>query len=436
MLGHSLTFSPDCDDTFFTEVPAAPAVFLLRGDGEPYVSKTANLRRRLQRLLGKPAEQSKRLNLRERVREIGFTPTGSDFESQFLLYKLLRENFPKTYGARLRLRPAPLVKLHLENEYPRASVTTRPGRFAWGQPPSVVQSSEARQSEDLKNESGLPSEDSGGRLSPHAQNLYYGPFPSRVAAEKFASDALDFFKMRRCVDDLDPDPSFPGCVYSEMKMCLAPCYKGCTDDEYRSEVERVQAFFDTGGESLTRELAEQREQASSRLAFEEAATIHGKLEKLNHLIAQLPEIVQPIENLQVIILQPSSEAASVSLFCFLNGLLHGPASFEVARSPVTTNAADRADGGWAAVPALPKHISMESRVQELIQRIYGERAVSSAESTEHLAILKRWYYRSHRIGEIFFADKTGTWPLRRIVRGIGRVYNGEKPQESTTFSAT
>ena len=147
------------------------------------------------------------------MQEIEFTLTGSDFESQLLLYKLLREYFPKTYAARLRLRPAALVRLHLENEYPRASVTTRLGRST-------------------------------------GKDAFYGPFSSRAAAEKFASDALDFFKMRRCVDDLHPDPSFPGCVYSEMKMCLAPCYKGCGDAEYHAEVSRVQAFFDTAGQSL------------------------------------------------------------------------------------------------------------------------------------------------------------------------------------------
>jgi excinuclease UvrABC nuclease subunit len=257
-----------------------------------------------------------------------------------------------------------------------------------------------------------------------------------VAAEKFASDALDFFKMRRCVDDLHPDPAFPGCVYSEMKMCLAPCYKGCTDNEYRAEVARVQAFFDTGGESLSRELTEQREQASSRLAFEEAATVHGKIEKLKHLLSQLPEIAQPIGTLQAIIVQPSAEAGAVSLFCFSNGILHGSASFEIKHSLISTNAVEGSNGERVVGPALPKHVSMESRVQEIIQRISDQRAVSAAEITEHLAILKRWYYRSHRIGEIFFADQRGTWPLRRIVRGIGRVYSGEKPQESTTFSAT
>jgi hypothetical protein len=55
---------------------------------------------------------------------------------------------------------------------------------------------------------------------------------------------------------------------------------------------------------------------------------------------------------------------------------------------------------------------------------------------EHLAILKRWYFRSSRGGEIFFADDRGLLPLRRIVRGIRRVYRGEKELEPESFSAT
>jgi hypothetical protein len=47
---------------------------------------------------------------------------------------------------------------------------------------------------------------------------------------------------------------------------------------------------------------------------------------------------------------------------------------------------------------------------------------------EHLAILKRWYYRGSRTGEIFFSDGKGDLPMRRIVRGISRVFRGEKPE--------
>jgi hypothetical protein len=41
----------------------------------------------------------------------------------------------------------------------------------------------------------------------------------------------------------------------------------------------------------------------------------------------------------------------------------------------------------------------------------------------HLALLKRWYYRSEarRSGEIFFPDAEGRWPIKALLRGVGRV---------------
>jgi excinuclease UvrABC nuclease subunit len=364
------------DAELWATVPAAPAVFLLRGEdpqSEPYVSKTANLRRRLQRLLGAHAEHSKKLNLRDRVCWIEYTSTGSDFESGFLLYRLLRSTFPKTYGNRLRLRFAPLVKLHLENEFPRASVTTRLGRL-------------------------------------NGRNIYYGPFPSRIAAEKFASDSLDFFKMRRCVDDLHPDPKFPGCIYSEMKMCLAPCFKGCTDDEYRAEVSRVQAYFDTGGESLVREISAQRDAASSNLEFETAAGLHARLDKLKPVLSQLPEIVHRIDRLAGVMVQRSASPESVNFFRIDAGRISGPVTFSIQSAEHT------------------KSQSMESRLRDALASLPPMTTSTALETMEHLVLLKRWYYRSTRIGEIFFEDEKGALPMRRVVRGIARVYRGEKSE--------
>jgi excinuclease UvrABC nuclease subunit len=371
-----LQFAPECDTEIFAAIPAAPAVFLLRGNdptSEPYVTKTANLRRRLQRLLGPPEERTKRLNLRDRIRWIEYSLTGSDFESGFLLYQLLRATFPKTYSQRLRLRFASLVKLHMENEYPRASITTRLGRM-------------------------------------HGRSLYYGPFLSRVAAEKFANDALDFFKMRRCVDDLQPDPAFPGCVYSEMKMCLAPCFKGCTDEEYRAEVARVQAFFDSDGQSLAHELENEREQASSNLEFENAAAIHARIAKLTSLLGGFPEIIHRIDRLAGVMVQKSAVPESVALFRMDAGYISDPVTLPIQRDEYT------------------KSQSMESRIQALLETIPPSKPKSATEAMEHLAILKRWFYRGTRAGEIFFADHKGALPMRRIVRGIARVYRGEKAE--------
>jgi excinuclease ABC subunit C len=373
-------FVPEHDAEFFAAIPAKPAVFLLRGEAgtEPYVSKTANLRRRLMRLLSAEGETTRRLNLRNRVRTLEYSPTGSDFESQLVLYKALRETFPKNYVDRLRLRFAPLVHLHLENRYPRASVTVKLGKNA---------------------------------------SEYYGPFVSRVSAEKFANDALDFFKMRRCVEELNPDPKFPGCVYSEMKMCLAPCFKGCTDQEYSAEVARVQEFFDTGGQSLRRELEQAREKASADLEFETAAALHAKIEKLKPVLGQVPEIVTRIDRMKGLMIQPAAEPDSVMLFQIDAGRISEPIPFLVNQP---------ADSG--------KMHSMEARLQEaLAAPVLGKTTV--LDSMEQLAILKRWYYRTSKTGEAFFADQSGELPWRRIVRGLSRVFRGEKAAPDLSESA-
>jgi excinuclease ABC subunit C len=398
-------FNPEADGDFFSTIAPAPAVFILRGEdpiSEPYVSKTANLRRRLQRLLSPPVEHTKRLNLRSRVRSIEYSLTGSDFESGFVLYKVLRSVFPETYANRLRLRFAPLVKLHLENEYPRASVTTRMGRVSDTRAPG--------------------------------KNVYYGPFASRMSAEKFMNDALDFFKMRRCVDDLHPDPKFPGCVYSEMKMCLAPCYRGCSDDEYRAEVVKVEEFFDSRGESLKRQVAAEREAASARMEFESAAAIHARLNKLSALLQHLPEFVFRIDQMHAVIVQSSVQSSaqssahrsqqnsaqesapeshrseSVALFRVDGGAIAGPLEFPISAGEHT------------------KSQSMEARIQAALASFPAAEPQSATERMEHLAILKRWCYRGSRAGEIFFADARGELPMRRLVTGISRVYKGEAPE--------
>jgi len=381
VLAERLEFTPDHDAELFASVPAAPAVFLLRGEdaqSEPYVSKTANLRRRLHRLLGPVTERTKKLNLRDRVRIIEYSPAGSDFESGFVLYGVLRAVFPKSYSARMRFRFAPFVKMHLENEYPRASVTTRLTRL-------------------------------------NGPSIYYGPFISRIAAEKFMNDSLDFFKMRRCVDDLHPDPKFPGCIYSEMKMCLAPCFKGCTDEEYAAEVSSVQAYFDSAGDSLLREFSAEREAASANLAFEEAAAIHARVEKLKPILGQLPEIVQRLDRMSALMIQPSHLAGSVAFFRVESGRTLGPIPFAI-------QPAEHA-----------KSQSMESRVEEVLHSPSPAKARSALETMEHLALLKRWYYRTSRTGEIFFADAKGDLPMRRVVRGISRVFRGE-PSESPALT--
>jgi len=373
-----MEFAPERDAEIFSAVPPAPAVFRLRGDdaeAEPYISKTASLRRRLLRLLGASGEISRRLNLRGRVRRIEFTLTGSDFESGFLLYQTLRQAFPAKYRERLRLRFAPLVKFNLDNPFSRAYITRRVG--------------------------GL-----------RGKSAYYGPFASRAAAEKFLHSSLDLFQMRRCDFDLHPDPQFPGCIYSEMKMCLAPCFKGCTDQEYAGEVARVKAYLDSGGQSLLRELSAERERASVELKFEDAAALHARVEKSAAAAGLLPEFARRLDLLAGLMIQPAAEPDAVALFRIDAGRISGPILFPLQRRE-----------------GQPQ--SMESRLLESLAAAPPAAPGSALELMEHLALLKHWLFRTRKTGEAFFAGDKGELPMRRIVRGISRVFRGERAPSGT-----
>jgi excinuclease ABC subunit C len=295
---------------------------------------------------------------------------------------VLRAEFPRTYAARLHLRPAPLLHLLRENPYPRVAATPR-------------------------------------IRSLRSVGDYFGPFASRTEAEQYANDSLDFFLLRRCTPELNPDPSFPGCVYSEMKMCLAPCFKGCSDERYAKEAASVGRYLESGGRSLLVELGRARDEASARLEFEAAAAAHARLEKLKALQARLREIVHPIHRLNGLLLQPSHLAGHIALFPIAGGMFAGPLAFDV--SPRTQSSQSRGSQQERGAE------SMEARIKDALRATEAPAPASAHELMEHLAILKRWYYRSTRVGEVFFEDEHGSLPMRRVVRAVGRVFKGEKP---------
>jgi excinuclease ABC subunit C len=261
-----------------------------------------------------------------------------------------------------------------------------------------------------------------------AGSAYFGPFASRTEAEQYANDSLDFFLLRRCTEELAPDPKFPGCVYSEMKMCLAPCFKGCSDERYAEESAQVERYFESAGHSLLVQISRARDEASERLEFEAAAATHARLEKLKAVQSRIAEIVHRIDRLNGLLLQPSHMAGHIALFRIAGGMLQGPIAFDVSARGLRAES-KRAESGLAQNTSAQSVStqSMEARIKEVLSTVEPARATSAQEWMEHLAILKRWYYRTNKVGEIFFEDEHGVPPMRRVVRAVGRVFKGEKP---------
>jgi len=359
---------------FFPALPPRPAVCLIEPheeNAEPLLIRTQNLQRRLQRLLGPIDPASKRLNLSDFARGVRYRLTGSAFEQTLTYYEHARRLFPKRYRDLMRLRPPAVLKVNLKNAYPRCFVTRK----------IPVDSN------------GLPTAGS-----------YYGPFASRRSAEAFAERVLDLFKVRRCQIKIRRDPAFPGCIYSEMKMCLAPCFAGCTKEEYDVEVQRLVQFLETSGGSMRSAIENEREKASEQLDFERAAALHKKVEKLDEVLRGKQEIAHRIEDLHAVILQRTAEEQTIGVYAVRVGRLAEPFFLRFAEI--------------ASQPRSAEHIFREHIVANMVP-IAGDLG-------EHLWLLARWYYSNPREGEIFFREKD--WPYRRILRACSRLLAPQKKE--------
>ncbi len=420
-------FDPAREQEFFTTLPSRPAVFLIeprQRSAQPYLLRTADLRRRLERLLRVPEAPSKRLNLRESTARIRYRLTGSAFEQNLLFYQHARHLYPRRYRDIARIRPAPLLKISLANEYPRCYVTRR-----------------------------IAGSDSMGRIADGS--FYFGPFASRRGAGAFASEFLNLFKIRRCHIRIRRDPTFPGCMYSEMKMCLAPCFAGCSKEQYDGEVGRVISFLSSNGASLTTEIEREREAASASLDFERASLLHRRLEKVSEVLRGLPELARRVDELDAVILQPAAEENTIAVFQVRSGMIADPFFLrfdELASQPRSVEEILReklraCPGNFQGLTEPQPNDGAPPPLQEQMLSSSGMKADAprGAVLGEHLALLARWFYSKPRQGEIFFARRSprsggpaenaagaeANWPYRRIIRACSRLL---APQISLPFA--
>jgi hypothetical protein len=350
----------------FEAVPDVPGALIVHFEqGAPYLARTARLRRRLRRLLAPPKESSFWAGVRHAARRVLYQPTGSAFESAALLYHLARRHRPENYRWYLRLRPPPFVKVQLANEYPRTYIT--------------------------------------GKLTGR-RALFFGPFLSRVAAERFESAFLDLFKIRRCSEEIKPDPAHPGCIYGEMDMCLRPCQARCSLEDYRAETGRVIEFLETRSSSLVTTIEKHREDASANLDFEEAARLHARLQRVQETMKLAGDLAREIDGLFGAVIQPSVREEAVEIWLIHKGFLQAPCTFALSVE----------DG---------KPVSLDRKLRETFAA-FDPIAGDAQERADHLALLSRWYHSSWRSGEIVLFDGMDQIPHRRLVNAIARVQRG------------
>jgi excinuclease UvrABC nuclease subunit len=354
-------------DSALEAVPNNPAVFLLwPREGEPYLSKTTLLRRRLLRLLKERERPSRLLNLRHTVARIEYQLTGSAFENAVVFYEQARRHFPETYLDLMKLRMPPWVRIVLNNAFPRSHITTHLTRTG---------------------------------------ALYFGPFRSRASAERFEGQFLDLFQMRRCQEDLIPSPDHPGCIYGEMAMCLRPCQQVVGPAEYGNEIARVVEFLGTDGRSLLDSIAHSRDRLSEEMMFEDAARQHKRYERVEEVLRLRDDLVRDIDALHGVAITRSLAPDAVELAFLRGGWWCAPERFD-----------------FQVVEGKP--VSLDRKLRDVLARVEPLK-LTIRERQEYLALISRWYYSTWRDGEWLSFDNYGEIPYRKLINAISRVAKRE-----------
>ncbi len=425
---HELTFTPETAVEVLRQVPSAAGVVSLFGHNatdRPHLLQSANLHRRLQRLLLPDETRSKRLNLRDRIARIAWRPTHSILESLLLLHRAMTVVFGAEEARRkLRLTPPFTIRYAFENRFPRIYVTNH--------------------------------------LRRRSLHTTFGPFASRLDADRYREAVEDLFLVRRCFLELHPSPDDPGCIYGEMHKCLAPCQVRVDDAHYRAESERTLAFLQTRGASLLAELGAERDRASADMLFEEAAATHARMTKAK-VVADIPDrLIHPLDVLRALLLIPCSGARQedepqVQIFLFAEGCLRGPQVTSLLGVRLAREQAEVGSSLFAQpmmLAAVPLHepstpvsvergtlttqdtmVSAEERLLSAIAVLEDEPGTDNpAILGDHLAILRRWYYRPEKQqeGTLFLSEKDA-WPARKIIRAAARLLAPAPPppREST-----
>ena len=146
----------------------------------------------------------------------------------------------------------------------------------------------------------------------------------------FNAQSLDLFQVRRCEENLEPNPDHPGCMYGEMNMCLRPCQAVVGDEEYASEVVRLEHFLTSAGRSLLESSLHARDRASEELNFEEAARQHKRYERIQGVLSLRDELVCDVDRLFGLAVTPASLPETVTLWFVVGGRWTDPVDFPLA----------------------------------------------------------------------------------------------------------
>lgn len=285
---------------FVQTLTGAPGVYRMfdARDELLYVGKARNLKKRVGSYFLKPKMDPRIAAMVGQIARMETTVTRTEAEALLLEAQLIKT-----------LKPRYNIVLRDDKSYPYIHLTgTAPAGDATDAPrPDVFPR--------LAFHRGARG--GGGR--------YFGPFPSAGAVRESLDLIQKLFRIRNCEDSYFRNRSRP-CLQYQIRRCTAPCVGLVGVDDYAENVRHAEMFLDGRGGVVMDELVAAMEQASARLAFEQAARIRDQIAAVKRV--QAHHYVQGASaDMDVVACAIRGGVGCVSVLFFRNGVSLGSRDF-------------------------------------------------------------------------------------------------------------
>lgn len=265
-------------------MPTVPGVYVWKdGKGKIlYIGKARNLRNRTRQYFqdSRPVDAKTALLVQE-IRDVETLVTDSEYEAFLLESNLVRQHRPR-FNIQLKDdKSFPLIRLTVQEPFPRIGVIRRPAR-------------------------------DGAR--------YFGPFVPQSRARHLVDAVRKAFGIRHCRREIDGSARQPCCLDYHIHRCLGPCVAAlCSPETYRDAVEKAILVLEGRTGELVERLETEMRQAAQELRFEDAATLRDRLSAVRGLSETQKVSLASEDDADVVGFFRQGDRVAVQVFHFRGG---------------------------------------------------------------------------------------------------------------------
>ncbi len=270
---------------YLKTLPGDPGVYrMLNKDGDVlYVGKAKNLKKRVSNYANLNRQSIRIQRMINQTCSMEFVTTHTEAEALLLEANLIKKLTPR-YNILLRDdKSFPYILITGDHEYPQ-----------------VLKYRGARKRE----------------------GEYFGPFASAGAVNQSLAVLQRAFLLRSCTDSVFASRTRP-CLLYQIKRCSGPCVEITGEEDYAKLVEQARSFLTGKSQLMQKQLAEEMQELSDTLQFEEAAVLRDRIKAMTNIQSHQDIHAPDIDEADIIALHQKAGQVCIQVFFLRSGANYG-----------------------------------------------------------------------------------------------------------------